>query len=92
MYVIDSVNKPVFRQFRTNYRIILRILQCDGYKNEKGICSMKQRLPFKLANIVILVLLADQALAELKLPEKFSTYAMTGAKDNVPKIYAELSK
>ena len=35
---------------------------------------------------------ADQALAELKLPEKFSTYVMTGAKDNVPKIYAELSK
>lgn len=35
---------------------------------------------------------ADQALAELKLPEKFSAYAMTGAKDNVPKIYAELGK
>lgn len=32
----------------------------------------------------------EQALAELKLPEKFSAYAMTGAKDNVAKIYAEL--
>lgn len=35
---------------------------------------------------------ADQALAELKLPEKFAAYAMNGAKDNVPKIYAELGK
>jgi glyoxylase-like metal-dependent hydrolase (beta-lactamase superfamily II) len=35
---------------------------------------------------------AEQALAELKLPEKFSAYAMTGAKDNVAKIYAELGK
>jgi glyoxylase-like metal-dependent hydrolase (beta-lactamase superfamily II) len=35
---------------------------------------------------------ADQALADLKLPEKFSAYQMTGAKDNVPKIYAELGK
>jgi glyoxylase-like metal-dependent hydrolase (beta-lactamase superfamily II) len=35
---------------------------------------------------------ADQALAELKLPEKFAQYQMTGAKDNVPKIYAELGK
>lgn len=35
---------------------------------------------------------ADQALAELKLPEKFAAYAMTGAKDNVAKIYAELGK
>lgn len=34
---------------------------------------------------------ADQALAELKLPDKFSAYLMTGAKDNVPKIYAELT-
>ena len=33
---------------------------------------------------------AEQALADLKLPEKFSAYTMTGAKDNVPKIYAEL--
>lgn len=32
----------------------------------------------------------EQALAELKLPEKFSAYAMTGARDNVAKIYAEL--
>lgn len=32
----------------------------------------------------------EQALAELKLPEKFSAYAMTGAKDNIGKIYAEL--
>jgi len=35
---------------------------------------------------------ADQALADLKLPEKFSAYQMTGAKDNVPKIYAEVGK
>ena len=35
---------------------------------------------------------ADQALADLKLPEKFANYRMTGAKDNVPKIYAELGK
>jgi cyclase len=34
----------------------------------------------------------EQALAELKLPEKFSAYVMTGAKDNVSKIYAELAK
>ena len=34
----------------------------------------------------------DQALADLKLPEKFSAYQMTGAKDNVTKIYAELGK
>lgn len=36
--------------------------------------------------------MVDQALADLKLPEKFSAYAMTGAKDNVPKIYRELGK
>ncbi len=35
---------------------------------------------------------ADQALADLKLPEKFAQYQMAGAKDNVPKIYAELGK
>ena len=35
---------------------------------------------------------ADQALADLKLPEKFAQYQMSGAKDNVPKIYAELGK
>ncbi|MSO35397.1 MAG: MBL fold metallo-hydrolase [Acidobacteria bacterium] len=35
---------------------------------------------------------AEQALAELKLPEKFAQYQMNGAKDNVPKIYAELGK
>ncbi|MGE0863271.1 MAG: MBL fold metallo-hydrolase [Vicinamibacterales bacterium] len=35
---------------------------------------------------------ADQALADLKLPEKFAKYQMNGAKDNVPKIYAELGK
>jgi cyclase len=35
---------------------------------------------------------AEQAVAELKLPEKFSAYSMTGAKDNVAKIYAELDK
>jgi cyclase len=34
----------------------------------------------------------EQALAELKLPEKFSAYVMTGAKDNVSKIYTELAK
>ena len=36
--------------------------------------------------------MVDQALADLKLPEKFSAYSMTGAKDNVPKIYTELGK
>jgi glyoxylase-like metal-dependent hydrolase (beta-lactamase superfamily II) len=35
---------------------------------------------------------ADQALADLKLPDKFSAYQMTGAKDNVTKIHVELSK
>ncbi|MDO8677827.1 MAG: MBL fold metallo-hydrolase [Acidobacteriota bacterium] len=35
---------------------------------------------------------ADQALADLKLPETFSAYQMTGAKDNVTKIYTELGK
>ncbi len=35
---------------------------------------------------------ADQALADLKLPEKFAKYQMNGAKDNVSKIYAELGK
>ena len=35
---------------------------------------------------------AEQAIAEFKLPEKFSTYQMTGLKDNVTKIYAELDK
>ncbi len=34
----------------------------------------------------------DQAIAEIKLPEKFSAYQMTGTKDNVTKIYAELGK
>ncbi len=35
---------------------------------------------------------AEQAIAEIKLPEKFSGYQMTGVKDNVTKIYAELGK
>ena len=35
---------------------------------------------------------AEQAVAEIKLPEKFSAYQMQGAKDNVTKIYAELGK
>ena len=35
---------------------------------------------------------AEQALADLKLPATFSAYQMTGAKDNVAKIYAELGK
>ena len=35
---------------------------------------------------------ADQAVAELKLPEKFAQYRMNAVKDNVPKIYAELGK
>ena len=35
---------------------------------------------------------ADQAIAEIKLPEKFSAYQMTGTKDNVTKIYGELGK
>ena len=34
----------------------------------------------------------EQAIAEFKLPEKFSAYQMTGLKDNVAKIYAELDK
>jgi cyclase len=34
----------------------------------------------------------EQAIAEIKLPDKFSSYQMTGAKDNVTKIYAELAK
>ena len=34
----------------------------------------------------------DQAIAEITLPEKFSAYQMTGTKDNVTKIYAELGK
>lgn len=34
----------------------------------------------------------EQAVAEFKLPEKFSAYQMTGLKDNVAKIYAELDK
>jgi cyclase len=35
---------------------------------------------------------AEQAIADIKLPEKFSGYQMTGVKDNVTKIYAELGK
>lgn len=35
---------------------------------------------------------AEQAIAEFKLPEKFSAYQMGGVKDNVTKIYAELDK
>jgi cyclase len=35
---------------------------------------------------------AEQAIADIKLPEKFSAYQMTGTKDNVTKIYAELGK
>jgi len=35
---------------------------------------------------------AEQAVADFKLPEKFSAYQMTGLKDNVAKIYAELDK
>jgi cyclase len=34
----------------------------------------------------------DQAVADLKLPEKFSGYGMQAAKENVTKIYAELQK
>ena len=33
---------------------------------------------------------ADQAAAELKLPEKFNDYVMTRAKDNVATIYQQL--
>ena len=36
--------------------------------------------------------MVDQAIADLKLPEKFSAYQMGGAKDNVPKIYTEIGK
>ena len=32
----------------------------------------------------------EQAIAEIKLPEKFSGYQMTGVKDNVTKIFTEL--
>jgi cyclase len=35
---------------------------------------------------------AEQAIAEIKLPEKFSAYQMQGVKDNVTKIYTELGK
>ncbi len=35
---------------------------------------------------------ADQALADLKLPEKFASYDMARAKENVPKLYTELGK
>jgi len=35
---------------------------------------------------------ADQAAADLTLPETFKAYRMNGAKDNVAKIYAELGK
>jgi glyoxylase-like metal-dependent hydrolase (beta-lactamase superfamily II) len=35
---------------------------------------------------------ADQALADLKLPEKFKDYAMARAKENMPKLYQELGK
>jgi cyclase len=34
----------------------------------------------------------EQAIAEIKLPEKFGAYQMNGTKDNVTKIYAELGK
>lgn len=34
----------------------------------------------------------EQAVADFKLPEKFSAYQMGGLKDNVAKIYAELDK
>lgn len=35
---------------------------------------------------------ADQAAADLMLPDKFRSYTMTGAKGNVEKIYTELGK
>jgi cyclase len=35
---------------------------------------------------------AEQAIADIKLPEKFGAYQMTGTKDNVTKIYKELEK
>jgi glyoxylase-like metal-dependent hydrolase (beta-lactamase superfamily II) len=35
---------------------------------------------------------ADQAAAELKLPASFASYDMSRAKENVPKLYAELGK
>ena len=35
---------------------------------------------------------ADQAFAELKLPATFASYDMSRAKENVPKLYAELGK
>jgi cyclase len=33
---------------------------------------------------------AEQAISDIKLPDKFGAYQMTGTKDNVTKIYAEL--
>jgi cyclase len=35
---------------------------------------------------------AEQAIAEIKLPEKFAAYTMQGTKDNVTKIYGELGR
>jgi cyclase len=35
---------------------------------------------------------AEQAIAEIKLPEKFSAYDMRAVKDNVTKIYKELGR
>jgi cyclase len=35
---------------------------------------------------------AEQAIADIKLPDKFSAYQMTGTKDNVTKIYTEVGK
>ena len=34
----------------------------------------------------------DQAVADLKLPEKFKDYTMTRAKENMPKLYQELGQ
>jgi len=34
----------------------------------------------------------EDAVAQFKMPDKFKDYGMTGVKDNVPKIYAELKK
>ena len=35
---------------------------------------------------------ADEAIAAFKMPDRFKDYNMSGVKDNVTKIYAELKK
>jgi hypothetical protein len=35
---------------------------------------------------------AEETIAAFKMPDKFKDYNMSGVKDNVTKIYAELKK